>query len=68
MAVTTPEPETTNTTEEAKQLILKEREERMQKCQIEMNEVLTKYKCTLEVKMEISASKIVPMVTIVVLE
>lgn len=65
MAVTKPEPDLT---EEAKQLIIKEREERIKQCQTAVNELLAKYKCSLDVKMEISVNKIVPIVAIVAIE
>ena len=54
--------------DEARKLIQKEQEERIGKCKVELEEILARYKCTIDVAMTISPTKIAPMIQIVAIE
>jgi hypothetical protein len=55
-------------TDEAKQLILKEREERVKLASKEVQEVLDRNKCTLDVSVTLRAGQVIPEVQIVAVE
>ena len=52
-------------TGKAKAMLVKERQSRIDKCKDEINSVLTKYNCTMQVQMIIEVNRNIPVVNIV---
>lgn len=57
--------EKTLTPDKAKELLAREQQKRINACNKELQEVLTKYNCTLDVSMIIKPGNITPMVNVI---
>jgi len=52
-------------TEDAKALLKKGQDERIEKCKEDMDKIMTKHKCTFQVSMTILPDRNIPRITIV---
>lgn len=66
--LTPSQPQAELATNEAKQLILKEREDRVRLASKEVQEVLDRNKCTLDVSVTLRTGQVIPNVQIVAVE
>ena len=56
------------TSEEAREILLKEQKEKAARCQAEVQAALDKYKCVFDVSMILKAGQIIPQIVVVTRE